>query len=312
MNIIHEAQNALSTQIKGIEELLPIFNENFTKIVEIIANCNGHIIISGVGKSGNIAKKISSTMSSLGISSFFLDPFNAGHGDMGMITQNDAIIFLSNSGESSEIMSVLNYAKENGNMTISITREAKSTLATNADFSILVPKSAEFHDFSAPTTSTTQMLIIGDILAVCSSKIKKFTKVQYAKLHPSGNLGMKISKITTIMNSEISTVEADFDIMQVLEAMSRNSNGFCCVVQNHKAIGIITDGDIRRFILKHNGKIENTKAIEICNQNPKLLSDDSYIIDAINVMQESRISSVIIVDSTLKPIGFVARNQFNI
>jgi len=312
MNIIHEAQNALSTQINGINELFPIFNENFRQIVEIIANCNGHIIISGVGKSGNIAKKISSTMSSLGVSSFFLDPFTAGHGDMGMITKNDTLIFLSNSGESSEIMSVLDYAKENGNVTVSITREEKSTLSTNSNFSIVVPRSAEFHDFSAPTTSTTQMLIIGDILAVCASKMKNFTKVQYAKLHPSGNLGMKISKITTIMNSEISIVEADFDIMQVLEAMSKNSNGFCCVIQNQKAIGIITDGDIRRFILKHNGKIENAQAIEICNKNPKLLNDDSYIIDAINVMQENRISSVIVVDVNSNPIGFVARNQFSI
>jgi arabinose-5-phosphate isomerase len=312
MNIIYEAQNALSTQINGINELYPIFDENFAKIVEIIAKCNGHIILCGVGKRGNIGMKIVATMSSIGIPAFFLDPFNAGHGDMGMITKNDAIISLSNSGESSEIMSVLNYAKENGNVTISITREAKSTLATNADFSIVVPKSAEAHDFMAPTTSTTQMLIIGDIIAVCASKIKNFAKVQYAKLHPSGNLGMKISKITTIMNSEIATVESDFDIMQVLDAMSKNSNGFCCVTQNKKTIGIITDGDIRRFILKHNGKIENSKAIEICNKNPKLLHDDSYIIDAINVMEESRISSVIVVDTNSQPIGFVARNQFNI
>ena len=312
MNIIHEAQNALSTQINGINELYPIFDENFAKIVEIIAKCNGHIILCGVGKSGNIGMKIVATMSSIGIPAFFLDPFNAGHGDMGMITKNDAIIFLSNSGESSEIMSVLNYSKENGNVTISITRDGKSTLATNADFSIVVPKSAEAHDFMAPTTSTTQMLIIGDIIAVCASKIKNFAKVQYAKLHPSGNLGMKISKITTIMNSEIATVESDFDIIQVLDAMSKNSNGFCCVTQNKKAIGIITDGDIRRFILKHNGKIENTKAIEICNRNPKLLNENSYIIDAINVMEESRISSVIVVDTNSKPIGFVARNQFNI
>jgi arabinose-5-phosphate isomerase len=231
---------------------------------------------------------------------------------MGMITKNDTIIFLSNSGESSEIMSVLNYAKENGNTTISITRDGKSTISTNADFSIIVPKSPEAHDFMAPTTSTTQMLIIGDTIAVCASKIKNFAKIQYAKLHPSGNLGMKISKITTIMNSEISTVEADFDIMQVLEAMSKNSNGFCCVLQNQKAIGIITDGDIRRFILKHNGKIENSKAIEICNQNPKLLNEDSYIIDAINIIQEHRINIIIICNKEKHPIGFISHKQFKI
>ncbi len=312
MNIIREAKNALAIQIEGLSDTLPIFDENFTKIVEIIANCKGHIIVSGVGKSGNIGMKIVATMSSIGIPAFFLDPFNAGHGDMGMITQENAIIFLSNSGESSEIMSVLNHAKANGNVTISITRDAKSTLATNSDFSIVAPKSSEFHDFSAPTTSTTQMLVIGDILAVCASKMKNFTKVQYSKFHPSGNLGMKISKISTIMNSEISIVEEDSGIIQVVKAMSHNANGFCCVTNGGKMTGIITDGDIRRFVLKTNGDISNAKAGEICNKNPKILTQNSYIIDAINTMEENRIGSVVVVDENSRPIGFVARNQFDL
>ncbi len=312
MNIITEAKHALSTQINGLNDILTVLDENFMKIVEIIANCKGHIIISGVGKSGNIATKIASTMSSIGIPAFFLDPFNAGHGDIGVIMPSDAIIFLSNSGESLEIMSLLHYAKSNGNVTIAITRDAKSTISTNADFAISLPKSLEASDLMAPTTSTTQMLVIGDCLAVCASKLKNFTKEQYAKLHPSGILGMKIAKISTIMNTEISTVDCDCNIIQVLEAMSRNSNGFCCVTKNEKAFGIITDGDIRRFILKSNGEISHSKAIDICNTNPKLLSENSYIFDAIEIMKVSRISSVVVTNSNLKPIGFVARNQFDI
>ncbi len=312
MNIIQQAKAVLDLQIRGIQDLSITLDNNFATIVKIIANCNGHIILSGVGKSGNIGMKIVATMSSIGIPSFFLDPFNAGHGDMGMITKNDVMICLSNSGESSEIMSIVNYAKENGNVTISITRDAKSTIATNSDFTIVIPKSEEAHEFMAPTTSTTQMLTIGDTLAVCASKIKNFTKIQYAKFHPSGSLGMKISKITNIVNHKLFNVENIAGTIEVLGVMSKNSNGFVCVIKNNTLYGIITDGDIRRFILKNNGDIKSAKAEDICNKSPKFLNEDSYIIDAINVMQENRISSIIIVDSNAKPVGFISRNQFNV
>jgi arabinose-5-phosphate isomerase len=312
LNISDIAKSVIKHEQQGIEELLNIINKNIEEIIEIIAHCEGHIIISGVGKSGNIATKIAASMSSLGIPSFFLDPSNAGHGDIGMITKHDIVITISNSGESNELMSILNYCFELEIPTIAITREEKSSIAINAKHKITIPSSKEAHEFNAPTTSTTQTLVLGDILAVCASKLKNFTKTNYAKLHPSGSLGMKISKVTTVMKHEFYSVETNINSMDILQKMTKNANGFVCVIKNEKLHGIITDGDIRRFILKNEKDINLANAEDICNKEPKFVSEEHYIIDAINTMNTNRIGSVIVVNSKYKPIGFISRTQFKI
>lgn len=310
--ILELAKHVIETERNGIKAMNDLLNEGLEDIITMIANCNGHVIISGVGKSGNIATKIVASMSSLGVPSFFLDPSNAGHGDMGMITPHDIIIAISNSGESHELMAVLNYCYNHNIKTIAITRNEKSTVAHNATHSITLPSTPEAHAFNAPTTSTTQTLVIGDILAVCASHLKNFQKTQYAQLHPSGNLGMKISKVTTIMNHEFCTVELTTSALEVLDRMSKNSNGFVCVTKGEKLHGIITDGDIRRFILKNEKDIKAATAHEICNTSPKFVTEEKYIIDAIEVINTHSINSVIVTNSNQKPIGFISRNQFKI
>jgi arabinose-5-phosphate isomerase len=312
LHISDIAKSVIQHEKQGIEELLHIINKDIEEIIHIIANCEGHIIISGVGKSGNIAIKIAASMSSLGIPSFFLNPSNAGHGDMGVITKEDIVIAISNSGESNELMSVLNYCFEQKIPTIAITREAKSSVAINSKHKITIPQSKEAHEFNAPTTSTTQTVFLGDILAVCASKLKNFTKTNYAKLHPSGSLGAKISKVTTVMNHELYSVEHNANAMEILEKMTKNANGFVCVLENEKLYGIITDGDIRRFILKNEKDIKLATAEDICNREPKFVPEEQYIIDAINTMNANRIGSVIVVNSKRKPIGFISRTQFKI
>ena len=311
-SILNLAKDIIQYEKQGVEDLVHIIDGNLEKIINLITNCTGHVVTSGVGKSGNIATKISASMSSLGVPSFFVDPSNAGHGDMGMITTHDIVMVISNSGESSELMSVLNYCFEQKIPTIAITREVKSTIATNASYSIAIPKSQEAHFFNAPTTSTTQTLVLGDILAVCASKLKNFTKTNYAKLHPSGSLGMKISKATTVMNHEFYSVEPNTNAMEVLQKMTTNANGFVCVIENEKLYGVITDGDVRRFILKNEKDIKIAVAEDICNKTPKFISEEHYIIDAISAMNANRIGSVIVVNLKHKPIGFISRNQFKI
>lgn len=310
--IISYAHATLTTQIDGVAKVQDVLNENFERIALLLAKCRGHIITSGVGKSGIIAKKISSTMSSIGVPSFFLDPFNAGHGDLGVITSEDVVLMISNSGESEDLLVIVNYVKSIGVASISITRNSESSLASATDFTITLPLSLEAHTFGAPTTSTTQTLVLGDILAVCTSKIKNFQKIDYAKLHPSGNLGMKITKIAEIMDTNIPYVEVGSNIYNAIEVMTKNSNGFVCVVENEKLCGIITDGDIRRFLLKRDVDIQKSTPEDLCNKNPKFLAHDKYVIDAFDIMSKNRIGCVIVVDESHKPIGFVSRTKFGI
>lgn len=307
------ARKLLQTQISGLEALFPLLDKNFKQIVHVISSCTGHIVVTGIGKSGIIGKKMLATMSSLGIPSFFLCPFNATHGDIGMVMQNDIVILISNSGEAIELSTVLNYCKTRKNTTIAITRSDRSTLATNADYAIILPNTPEGNDFGAPATSTTQTLVIGDILAISAAQKRNFTKEQYAQLHPSGNLGKKISKVTAIMNTEFETVHNAADIVEVTKKMTTNSNGFVCITdKNDKLCGIITDGDIRRAILKNNGQVQSLKATEICNLNPKFLTEGDYVIDASNIITEYKIGVVVVVDGNHSPIGFISRNQFNV
>lgn len=309
-DILKTAKEVLKIQQKGIEEMASMFDCELKKAVNLIAKCEGHIIVSGVGKSGNIATKISATMSSIGIPSFFIDPSNAGHGDMGGLNLKSVLIVISNSGEALEIMEMLNFCKERDILTVSITRNVRSSIANNSNISLVLPQSREAHEFNAPTTSTTQTLVLGDILAVCASKIKNFTKEEYAKLHPSGNLGMKISKVKTVMQKSLEVVERNGLLNEVLQKMTKHSNGFVCVVENEKLFGIITDGDIRRFLLKGGG-VKTAKAEDLCNQNPKTVQDESYIIDAVNLITKHNIQCVVVLNKK-KPTGFISSRQFKI
>lgn len=303
-------KDIIETEINGLQSLLQICQNTLEHAIHLIANCAGHVVITGVGKSGNIASKIVASMSSLGIPSFFLEPSNAGHGDIGSITKGSILIAISNSGESHEIMAVINFCHERNIPTIAITRNEKSTIAQNATVAINLPPMREAHPFNAPTTSTTQTLVIGDVLTICASHLKGFQKEDYAKLHPSGNLGMHIAKVKTIMNHELELVKPNEEIHSILMKMTNHSNGFVCVVENQRLVGIITDGDIRRYLLT--GKdIKNVTANDISNPSPKYVSQEDYIIQATNVLSQYSIQSVLVVNSSLYPVGFVARKQFN-
>lgn len=294
----------LRAQVEGAISLEKILDENFEIIASVVANCNGHVIISGIGKSGIIGEKISATMSSVGIPSFFLCPFNATHGDIGTIVKHDIIILISNSGNAQELIVINEYCRKNGNVTIGITRATNSYLATETSHSIVLPQMPEGNECDAPATSTTQTLIACDILALLASKVKNFSRIDYAKLHPSGSLGKQISKVTTVIKTEFCTVELDDLIVDITKKMTEYSNGFVCVVKDKKLCGIITDGDIRRAILKSGGEIKDLKAGDICNKSPKFLTKDAYVIDAENIMKNHKIQNVIIVENGV-PIGFV-------
>jgi arabinose-5-phosphate isomerase len=303
-NFLHKL---LQLEVEGIGAISSILNESIEKIIEVLAHCDGHVIISGLGKSGIIGRKISATMSSVGVPSFVLCPFNATHGDIGVVTKNDVLILISNSGNPQELIIINDYCKKNGNITIGITRGVNSVLACETNYSIVLPHFSEGNDCDAPTTSTTQTLVIGDILALGASYKKGFTKLDYAKLHPSGNLGRKILKITTIMETNFCTVDANASILDVVKKMTEHSNGFVCITRDGKFSGIITDGDIRRAILNNNCDIQHLVADDISNKFPKFLTEDDYIVDAQNLINTYKIGIVIIVDELHKPCGFISK-----
>jgi KpsF/GutQ family protein len=300
--ILDIAKNALKMEIEGATSIESVLNGNFQLICEIIAKCQGKVIFSGVGKSGHICRKISSTMSSIGISSFFLHPSEASHGDLGMISQNDILILLSNSGETKEFSHLISFLANEKITSIGITRSEFSTLANGVNYKIILPAKPEIVSYNAPTTSTTQALIIGDLLAICASKIKGFGEVGYAKIHPGGKLGLSMQKISSIMRREIKIISENYNLLDAMEFMSA---GFLCLENGF----VLTDGDIRRAMIKHNGNLQNVKLVDISTKNPVFLQESDAVIKAVEIFNEKKIGTILIRNNEGKPVGIIDRKD---
>ena len=306
--VLQLAKNCLNLELEGASKLNEIINENLLEICKIIANCKGKVVISGVGKSGHIGKKISSTMSSIGIPSFFMHPTEASHGDLGMLSQNDVIILISNSGESNEFGHLLEFIKNQKITSIGITRNKNSTLGNGVNYKIIIPQSKEVISYNAPTTSTTQTLIIGDILAICSSHLKNFTEYDYAKIHPGGKLGLSLNKISSIMREEFIACNTNTSVGEILPKMT---SGLIIVAENGKVLATFTDGDLRRAILKE-GNILNLKVCDFANKNPTILSKNEPIIKAVEVFNQKNIGSIVITDENSNLCGVIDRKDIEL
>lgn len=299
----------LEKEIQGVAAIKSIIGENLFNISSLIAKCEGKIILCGIGKSGYIAQKISSTMSSIGIISVFLHPSEASHGDLGIIGAKDIAILISNSGESKEFNHLIYYLKSNNIASIAITRAEFSTLSNAANYKIVIPKSEEVIPYGVPTTSTTQTLVVGDIVAVLASKIKGFSIKDYAKLHPGGKLGLSLVSVETIMRkkNEVLTCKENDLVSSFLPKMTA---GVCIIEsEDSKLLSVITDGDVRRGIVKF-GSILERKASEISSKKePKYLYNTSTLADAFDVFNEFKINTIIITDEANKIMGVVERKD---
>ena len=243
-------KSVIETEISGAKKLFKSINSDFVKAVNKLSKIKGKIIVTGVGKSGHIASKISSTMSSTGTLSQYCSPTDMSHGDLGIVTKNDAIIIISNSGKSEEFKSLLDFAKKNGILTIGITSNVKSGLFKLCNIPLLIPNAKEACSIGlAPTTSTTLSLILGDAICVSLMKVKDFKLSDYKKIHPGGALGANMLQVGDIMHSgkKIPIVSENASMKSVIVEMTRKSLGHV-VVKNKKnrMVGIITDGDLRR------------------------------------------------------------------
>ncbi len=295
-NYITSAINAIKTEIQGLESLLTYFDDNYIKAVDLILNCKGRVIISGMGKSGHIANKIAATFASTGTPSFFIHPGEASHGDLGMITKDDVVILLSNSGETKELKDIIYYCKRFEIPIIGIIRRAESELTKASDVALVLPAIPEANNVNAPTTSTTMMLAIGDALAVSLIDAKGFGKENFGVFHPGGKLGSNFLKVRELMRkgNEIPLVDEGAKAREILLEMTSKHLGCTGVVDSaKKLIGIITDGDLRRHI-SNDFLAQNAK--ELMTKNPVTTTSHTLIAEALGMMNKKSITSLFVID----------------
>ena len=314
MNHIENAKKTFELEIEALTKLKNSVNDSFEKACNtILSNTNGRVIITGMGKSGHIGKKIASTLSSTGTPAFFVHPGEAGHGDFGMITKKDVLIAISNSGSSLEIMDLMPMLKHLNIPIITITNDENSIMAKNSDIVLKLNIDKEACPLNlAPTSSTTATLVLGDALAVALLKARKFSAEDFAFSHPSGSLGKKlILKVESIMRkgNEIPIVKPTDTIdTAILEMNSKGVGNTLVAEDNNKLLGIFTDGDLRR-IFKNNSFKPMPLVKDIMSNNPKIVSKNDMAITALEKMEEFKITSLVVTDEDKTIIGVVTMHD---
>ncbi len=299
----------IEIESKMISSLTSRIDQNFVDACHMLLSCKGKIIVMGMGKSGHIARKIAATFASTGSPAFFIHPGEAKHGDFGMITADDTLVILSNSGETEEILSILPFIKRLGINVISLTGNAGSTLAQTATINIDVSVTQEACPLGlAPTASTTAALVMGDALAVSLLESRGFTAEDFAKSHPGGSLGRKLLlSIDEIMHTgnNMPSVHHDAFLKNALVEMTQKKLGMTTVVnQDNQLTGIFTDGDLRRA-LDNNTDIHLTPVHKVMTPEPKVVKPGMLAADALHLMKQNKITALIVTNENNHPVGVV-------
>jgi arabinose-5-phosphate isomerase len=306
-NTLERARQVLEIEAQEILSLANRLDDHFVNAVQLILHCDGRVVVSGMGKSGHIGRKLASTFASTGTPSFFMHPAEASHGDLGMITSNDVVIFLSNSGKSDELLSILPVIKRIGAKIISITGNTDSELARESEIHLSAHVSQEACPLGlSPTASSTASLALGDALAICVLDQRAFTAEDFARSHPGGSLGKRqVVRVKDIMREvdKAPSIKEDALLSDAILEISLKGLGFTAIVNaQSEPIGIFTDGDLRRQLSKKVG-YEKQSIKEIMNKNPKTIFDDQIIIDAINLMDLNKINGILVVNRENKLVG---------
>ena len=310
--IIEQAQKVLAVEAQAIERLIPRIDEHFIKAIELLLDCKGRVIVTGMGKSGLVGKKIAATLASTGTPSFFLHPAEGIHGDLGMVTADDVVISLSNSGETTEVVSILPIIKRIGASIIAMCGNSQSTMALNADVFIDVSVDEEACPLGlAPTASTTATLAMGDAIAVVLLSKRKFSPEDFALFHPGGSLGRKLLlTVENVMHSgeDNPIVSAETNVKEALFVMTSKGLGATAVVdQSGCLLGILTDGDIRRGLETGHQFLEES-VVNIMTKTPKTITADKLAAAALSIMEKNKprpITVLPVVDKNNFVIGIV-------
>ncbi|MFN7094776.1 MAG: SIS domain-containing protein [Burkholderiales bacterium] len=301
------ANQVFNDEIEGIKQVARNLDQSFLKSVELLLNCRGKVVVTGMGKSGHVAGKIAATLASTGTPAFFVHPAEALHGDLGMIDNKDVVLAISYSGESDELISILPVLKHKQVSILAITGNLESSLAKFADYILNIKVSKEACPLNlAPTTTTTVSLVVGDALAISLLTLRGFKKEDFALSHPGGSLGRQLlTTVKDLMHSgdKLPVVMMDTPLKHVVIEISNKGLGFTAVVDvAGKLVGIITDGDLRR-LLDHEVDIIHTKAAEVMSKSPKTVSVDSLAVAAIELMEQYKITGFLVVDAFNSLVG---------
>ena len=307
-DIINIASQCLRDEAQAVLDQIPLLDNNFERAVKLILDCKGKLIVTGVGKSGHIGAKMAATLSSTGTPSFYLNPLDAYHGDLGVIGNDDIILALSNSGQTDELLRLLPYFQEKKIPVISMSGNPESLLAKNTDVHITVTVRSEASPLGlAPTTSTTAALAVGDALA-CALMLARDFKVQdFARFHPGGSLGKRL--LTTardVMHKEdLPVVPPEMELGKAIIRVSQGRLGLCVVVVNDEVVGIITDGDVRRAMESSQNRFFSLTVNDIMTKNPKVVTPETKISTIDNILQKNKIHAVLVVDDKNRLVGIV-------
>ncbi|MEW6513630.1 MAG: KpsF/GutQ family sugar-phosphate isomerase [Pseudomonadota bacterium] len=301
------ARRVLAVEADAIHKIAERLNDSFAAAVELILACHGRVIVSGIGKSGHIARKIAATMASTGTPAYFVHAAEAVHGDLGMIARDDVLIALSNSGENDELLTIVPLVKRQGGKLIAITGNPSSSLAKEADIHLDARVDEEACPLNlAPTASTTAALALGDALAVALLDARGFGAEDFARSHPGGALGRKLlTHVRDVMQpaERVATVAATDAIPAVLQAISRGGMGMTAVLDsNGKLLGIFTDGDLRRALEKL-GDLRPIAVGDIMSQNPRTIGPERLAVEAVEMMERHKVNQLIVTDAAGQLVG---------
>lgn len=304
-DLLNSARHVLNAEGAALKSLADNLNETFADAVRVLVACKGRVVVSGMGKSGHIARKIAATMASTGTPALFVHPGEASHGDLGMIVKNDAVIAISNSGQAAELTDLVNYTRRFGIPLIAITSRAESALGQSADITLLLPPEKEVCPMGlAPTTSTTMTLALGDALSVATLECKGFTAEDFRNFHPGGKLGKTLQRVSDVMHGEAELPLAkECDLMShVLVVMTEKRFGCAGIIDSKGAlIGIVTDGDLRRHM--SDGLPQKTAAT-VMTKNPMTVAPRLLAAEALKILNDTNRTQLFVVENE-KPVGIL-------
>ena len=309
MNPIRQsAIDTINTEAAAVKHLTELLTDDFEKAVKAIIACKGKVIVTGMGKSGLIGKKIAATLASTGTPSFFLHPGEAYHGDLGMIEPQDIVLAIANSGQTDEILKLIPFLQYNKNVVIAMTGNPESTLAKHAHYHLNIAVAHEACPLDlAPTSSTTTTLVMGDALAIALINERNFKAEDYAVFHPGGSLGRRLlMTVGNVMRShDLPVVAPDCSATDMIHAISKGGLGLIIICDGERIEGIVTDGDVRRAMERRRAEFFNIKAADIATPNPKTISADKKLIEAEKMMTRNKVTSLLVTDDAGKLQGVI-------
>ena len=308
MNVREVAARCLRDEADAILQAIPQLDDNFNRVVEMILGCEGKVVVTGVGKSGHVAAKIAATLASTGTPAFFLNPLDAFHGDLGMLSAKDMVLAFSNSGQTDELLRFVPFLHEHHIPLIGVSGNPESLLARNSDVHVLMHVAHEACPLNlAPTSSTTVQLAFGDALAIALMEVRHFDARDFAELHPGGTLGKRLlSTAHDVMRTEdLPTISPSMSLAEAILIVSRGKMGMAVAMEGERVAGIITDGDVRRAMERMHEDFYNVRVAEVMTTSPKCVSADTKLTQIQQILHKNNIHAVLVTDHDNHLLGIV-------